>query len=155
MSTDLVVGLIGFAGAVAGAIINAYSVELKALALGRLNRDKDLVGEWDCEWDIVVPEKKPTIQDTVTIERIYGEKVRAIAQTPRIGGYRLAGRISPSNLLTFFYEGLADLRPLGGVVILDLDAGRNKMSGHWYEYKEDRTFIGGATRWRKRTATVT
>ena len=147
-----IVALIGFTGAVVGALINAYSAELKALVLGRLNRDKDLVGNWDCTWDIDIPERHPTIRDTVTIEKVSGETVRAVAHTPAVGKYRLVGRISQSNLLTFFYEGLDDRRPLGGVVILELNAIRNQMSGYWHEYGPDRVIIGGPTQWKKRSA---
>lgn len=154
MSIELAVALIGFAGALAGAFINAYSTELKALVFGRLNRNKDLVGEWDCIWDIEIPEKHPSIQDTVTIEKISGESVRAVAHTPAVGKYRLAGRISQSSLLTFFYEGLDDRRPLGGVIILELNAVRNEMHGYWHEYSPKRVIIGGATRWKKRTASI-
>ena len=154
MSTQLAVALIGVAGALGGAFINAYSEELKALFLGRLNQNKGLLGEWDCLWDIDTPEKEPSIQDTVTIEKISGELIRAVANTPAVGKYRLTGRISQSSLVTFFYEGLDDRRPLGGVVILELNAKRNEMHGYWHEYGSKRIIVGGATLWKRRTASI-
>jgi len=152
MKPEFVVALIGLAGTLAGALLNAYSLELKALLFGRLNRDKDLVGAWDCTWDADTPEKGFPIRDSVNIEKIYGDKVRALGNTPGVGGYRLVGRISQSNLVTFFYEGLADRRPLGGVVILKLNALRNEMQGYWHQCRPDGAIIGGETRWNKRTA---
>jgi len=153
MKTELAVALIGVAGTVAGALLNSFSAELKALAFGRLNRNKDLVGRWDCSWEGAdVTGKRFHIQDIVNIGKISGDRVRALADTPGVGGYRLEGRISQSSLVTLFYEGLADRRPLGGVVILKLNPIRNEMHGYWHEYGPEGAIIGGETQWKKSAA---
>ena len=156
MADGILTALIGLAGTVAGAFISAYSEELKALVQGRLKRDGDLCGSWDCRWDVTLPEedspikKEYPIEDMVVFETISAERIRAIGRTRGVGAYRLDGRISRSYLVTFFYQGIGSPRqPLGGVVILELNAGRNKLTGYWYEYSEDREIIGGKTEWTK------
>src|SRR6266567_1266200 len=150
MTTEVTVAVIGFAGAIAGAIIKTFSEELKSLALGRFNRNKDLLGDWECKWTIETPEKQHTISDTVTVHKVAGEKVSATAETPTIGRYRLAGRISESGLVTLTYGGQQDRRFLGGVVILKLNAGRDTLRGHWHECDKEGVFWGGDTTWQKR-----
>jgi hypothetical protein len=157
VSNELVTGLFtvaaAVAGAVAGAFGNAFAPALQDLIPGRPKPYKHLIGEWNCEWSIDVPtSKKERIRDAVTIQSISGERVKAVGVTPSIGRYRLTGRVSPSNLLTLFYEGVGDARLLGGVVILDVDAGGKEMKGYWYEYMKDRKCLGGTTRWRKSRA---
>jgi hypothetical protein len=154
MSTQVAAALISGVSALIGVLITAYSAELKDFFLGRLNRNKDLLGEWDCSWDIDNPAKDGSVQDIVTIQKISGEAIRAIANTPSVGKYRLTGRISQSSLVTFFWEGLHDRRPLGGVVILELSVVRNKMDGYWHQYGPERIIIGGATQWKRRTAST-
>jgi hypothetical protein len=156
MADGVLTALIGLAGTVAGAFISAYSEELKALMQGRLKRDRDLCGNCECRWDATLPEggspskKEYPIEDMVAIEAISAERIRAIGRTRGVGEYRLDGRISRSYLVTFFYQGIGSPRqPLGGVVILELNAGRNKLTGYWYEYDEDREIVGGKTVWTK------
>jgi len=148
MPTEIAVALIGLVGVLAGGLIKTYSEELKELA--RLSRNKDLLGDWECVWTIEKPQKERDISDTVTIEKIAGEKLAASAHTPRIGRYRLTGRLSPSYLITFTYTGLAQRSPLGGVVILKLNEGRDAMRGYWHELDKDGVFWSGSTAWRKK-----
>jgi hypothetical protein len=114
----------------------------------RKARDSDLIGHWDCKW--IFSNKSPPIKDVVMIDRTSAERIWATGRTHGVGSYRLTGRISQSYLVTFFYEGIDEThRPLGGVVILELNAIRNKLSGYWYEYSDERKFVGGKTQWMK------
>src|SRR5436190_5069019 len=112
--TEMAGALIGFASAVAGALIKTYAEELKALVSGRFTTNKDLLGHWECVWTVDDPRKESDISDTVTVKNIAGEKIFADAHTPRVGSYRLVGRLSASYLVTFTYAGLAERHPLGG-----------------------------------------
>jgi hypothetical protein len=157
MADGILTALIGLVGTVAGALIGVYSEELKAVAQGRLKRGSDLRSDWQCKWEMMTFPKKGSsikktslIEDTVTIEKVSAERIWAIGRTHGVGAYRLEGRISQSNLVTFFYQGIDNSRqPLGGVVILELNPGRNKLTGYWYEYGEDGEIIGGKTEWNK------
>src|SRR5258708_12907123 len=105
MADGVLTALIGLAGTVAGAFISAYSEELKALIQGRLKRDRDLCGNWDCRRDATLPEedspikKEYPIEDMVTIETISAERIRAIGRTRGVAQYPLYGPISPPDLL--------------------------------------------------------
>ena len=149
MSTEVTVALIGLVGIVATALITAYAHDLKALATGRLKRDRDLLGDWNAIWAYEALGVEQPIRDTVTIQKVSGERVQALGQVPGIGKYPLVGRISLSNLVTFFYEGVENKRALGGVVILQLNGSRNEMNGYWVEYDDERKFTKGTVRWRK------
>jgi hypothetical protein len=126
--------------------------ELRAWVQRRPDLDR-LRGDWDCEWDVTFPRgKAETYHDVVTFERISAEHIRATGRTPGVGSYRLSGRLSEASLVTFYYQGISDLkRTLGGVVILELNANWNTLAGYWYEYTSDRKMIGGRTRWTKAT----
>src|SRR5436190_11025894 len=104
MSNEIAIALIGLVGTVAAALITAYAHDLKALVTGKLNRDRDLLGEWNAVWTIEASASEQPIHDIVTIKKVSGETVRAVGQVPGIGKYPLSGRITLSNLVTFFYE---------------------------------------------------
>jgi hypothetical protein len=158
MSDGVLAALIGLFGTVVAAVIGLFNENLRARILGRPKTDGDLLGYWECKWEVTIPEdgspikkkKKFPIDDTVEFEKISAERIRAKGRTSGVGEYRLDGRISISSLVTFFYEGIGSTRqPLGGVVILALNRSRNKLTGYWYEFDEDGKIIGGKTMWTK------
>jgi len=148
LSTEITVALIGLVGAVGAALITAYAHDLKALITGKFNRDRDLLGEWHGTWIIESSGPEQTIRDIVTIKNVSGERIRAVGQIPGIGKFPLSGRVTLSNLVTFFYEGVEG-GALGGVAILELGGSRNEMNGYWVEYDDERKFTSGTVRWRK------
>lgn len=150
MRVELASALIGVGGAVAGTLITVYSDELKAIFMGRLKRNRDLLGDWDCTWTVDLPERAPPYQDIVTINKVSGEAIRGVAYTRDVGPYRLSGRASESSRVTLFYEGLEGRRPLGGVIILELNAVRDEMRELWLEHHREGGLIGGATQWKHR-----
>jgi hypothetical protein len=133
-----------------GAILKTFSEDLIDLFSGRLFSNRDLKGNWDCKWEVTIPDKQKGYLDVVEFKGVSGERIRAVGTTRNFGSYKLRGRLSQASLLTFYYEGAGKKsRTLGGVVILELNAVRNKLIGRWYEYTEDRKIIGGATEWTK------
>jgi hypothetical protein len=154
MADSIVTALIGLGGAIGGAVgaalIGVYAEELRALLPGQFTSNRDLKGNWDCDWEVTFPKEEHTIKDVVTIEKTTPERVSAIGHTHSQGSYHLRGQIFASNLVTFIYQGIEDrYRPFGGVVILELNAGRNRLIGYWYEYMQDRVIVGGKTVWTK------
>jgi hypothetical protein len=154
MPEGIVPSIIGAVSTVAAAVITAYREEIIDLIRGRLWANSDLKGIWDCEWQVNFPKKDESIQDSVTLTRVSGERIRGIGSTPQVGSYKLQGRLSRASLATFYYEGTgAKARTLGGVVILKLSNDWHEFKGHWHE-STNAGFIGGTTVWRKRTATA-
>jgi len=148
LSTDgIAAALIGAAGTIAGALIAAYREWFIDVFRGRPH--KGLIGDWQCKWDVKIPAPEESIHDIVTIDKITAENVRGTGRTPDVGSYRLTGRLTDTNLMTLYYEGIESRRSLGGVAILHLDGDGNTMNGYWYEFRPDRKFIGGSTEWTK------
>lgn len=135
------------AGALVTALFTIFGEETKSFFLGKQGRNKDLVGKWNCSWK--VEGKGKLTKDLVKVSKIRGDRVVAIGTNNAAGDYNISGRLSPSNLLTLTYEGTDRRSPLGGVIILELNATRDLMTGYWWEYGEKREFRGGATTWEK------
>ena len=140
--------MIAAISAIVGAIAKELAPLLPPLLSGNARMNFDLKGEWICTW-VVNDDNPPTeIPDKVDIFRVWGEKVWAKG-TNKVGNYRIAGRVSKSSLVTLHYEGIKQRQPLGGVVILKLNAMRTEMKGFWYEYGRRERIIGGPTAWNK------
>jgi hypothetical protein len=136
-------------GAIVAAVITAYAADLRSVLSGRARANRDLLGKWDCAWTTTYPRRADAITDVVDVQKIRGERITATAHTPVYGGYALTGRVTVSNLVTIHYEGYGERGLLGGVVILQLNATRTEMTGHWYEHTPERSFVGGTVIWRK------
>jgi hypothetical protein len=133
--------------AIVGAIAKELAPELKPLLLGKARMNSDLIGKWNCTWS--VKEDSKEIPDKVEISRVWGEKIWAIGINTAYGDYRIVGRVSKSSLVTLHYEGVERRQPLGGVVILKLNAMRTEMTGSWYEYGRRERIIAGDTTWNR------
>ena len=149
---DATVGaaIIGALGVTVGATVSAFAPEIKALLTGRARTNSDLVGKWKCTWFVEheLGEQK-SIADIVQVSRVWGEKLWARGVNTEYGDYEITGRVSRSSLVTLHYEGVELRQPLGGVVIMRLNATRNEMNGYWYEYGRKEKINGGPTVWQK------
>lgn len=159
MDMDIIKTLITATGPIIGSVVTLYRDEIKAVVTGSVRSNSDLLGQWDGHWCVDwemrgsrAAQTKQTEEatDLVEIRRAIGDKIVASAKNPLAGSYRLVGRLSESLVLTLHYEGAGTLKPLGGVVLLELAPARETMAGYWMEYTENRGFIGGRTRWAKR-----
>jgi hypothetical protein len=134
-------------GASITAVFTLFPEETKALILGRRGRNRDLIGKWNCIWKVSNDGKE--IKDHILISKVAGERVLGTGKNTISGNYIISGRLSPSYLLTLTYCGVDKKSVLGGVVILELNATRDVMKGHWLQYRENREFHGGTTIWEK------
>lgn len=148
-AVDSMSAFIGAGGAITAALIAAYGQDMKALLSSSARANRDLLGKWDCTWTTSFPKRADAITDVVEVRRIRGERLIAEAHTPGYGTYKLTGRVTVSNLVTIHYSGAGERGPLGGVIILQVNATRSEMSGHWYEHTPERSFVGGTVIWRK------
>ena len=149
MELTIKVAIIGAVGAIVAAAIGALAPEIKALLTGKVRTNSDLVGKWSCGWTVEQKTDEPHIDDIVQVSRVWGEKLWARGVNTKYGDYKITGRVSRSLLVTLHYEGLEQRQPLGGVVIMKLNAMRNEMNGRWYEYGRDEKIVGGPTTWKK------
>lgn len=151
MDTDIVIALIGLVGAIAGAAITAtittFGHEIISVITGQRGTNKDLLGRWKCQW--TTRGEKDVIVDSVDLVKVAGERIKATANNAEYGNYVISGRVTPSGLITMHYEGQGDKRPLGGVVLLDLNASRRNAKGVWHELSASRKIVGGSTIWEK------
>ena len=152
MDSSVQAAIVGAVGGVIGVVVKSFTPELKGLLLGKAKTNSDLVGTWECIWSLAQKtgeDKETEIQDRVKISRVRGEELWATGINTKYGDYKLTGRVSRSSLVTFHYEGVDQRQPLGGVVILKLNATRNEMTGRWYEYGKEEKIVGGRTVWKK------
>jgi hypothetical protein len=145
MLSEVVAAIAG--GMVTGGI-TIFGESAKTLVSGKRARNRDLLGKWNCVWHVEGHENEP-IKDHVLISSIAGEEVVAFGKNTAVGNYKLTGKLSNSYLMTFIYGGEDRRIALGGVVILELNATRDVLKGHWWQYDENRNFCGGTTVWEK------
>src|SRR2546427_3308599 len=141
MDTTVIAALIGAAGAVGGAVVKAVTPELKPLLTGKARANSDLVHRWNCRWSARPENGGDNIDDVVTISKVWGEKFWGQGINAQYGGYVITGRISRSSLVTLHYTGVDQRQPLGGVVIMKLNATREEMNGYWYEYGREEKIV--------------
>lgn len=148
METEVVTALIGVGGAVVGGLLN--TPEFRALFKTRNGAGKDLLGEWLAEWfiDAGQPAAEAVVKDRILIRKIDGDDVTATGVSPLINEYKLTGLLSPSNVVTFHFQG-TQKRTMTGVVILQLNTLRDEMKGHWHQISPEGKFVGGRTTWKK------
>lgn len=147
MGGEVIGSLIAGVAAIVGAVITAFSHEIKSLLLGKYGVNKDLKGRWKCQW--TEHGEKDEIVDSVKIVKVSGDKVSATATNAEYGDYAISGRISRSGMITMHYEGEGPKTPLGGVILLNLNATRSKAMGIWHEFSESGEIVGGLTMWTK------
>ena len=146
VTAAIVAGISGFLGVIA----KTFAPEFKLLITGKAGTNSDLVGKWNCIWFVrqETGEEKE-ITDIVSISRVRGEEVWARGINTQYGDYKITGRLSRSSLVTLHYEGVEQRQPLGGVIIVKLNATREEMNGYWYEYGRKEKIVGGPTVWKK------
>lgn len=150
MDTTIIVATIGTAGGVIGAVLNNFAPEIRLLITGRARANADLLSKWRCRWSVRRDTSAESyIDDVVTISKVRGEEFWGEATNTQYGAYKLRGRVSRSSLVTLHYEGVDQRQPLGGVVIMKLNATRDVMNGCWYEYGRGEKIVGGPTVWTK------
>lgn len=147
--------LLYVAGMILGAIITAYSDEIKALVTGRSGRYSDLEGRWDCDWYFNTEndskERDEPFSDTVMIESVSADdSIEGTGRSTEIGDYELRGEITSSNCVTFTFRGIRQSR-LTGVVILRVNVPMNRMEGYWNQLSPEGEFVGGRTVWEKKS----
>ena len=149
MSPEIVAALVGIAGTVIGALLGVFKDDLRSRFSAAAASNTDLVGAWSAMWTIDGAEAAAPLQDSIHFKRVSGETIEGEGIFPDLGPYRVAGRLSPANLLTLTYEGIGTKRALGGVIILHLNGSRTEMDGLWIEYSDNRSFTRGSVRLRK------
>lgn len=149
MPTEVTSALIGVAGTIIGALGGAFRDDIRSFLKRSEAPNKDLLGLWTATWTIERPRGRPDIKDAITVKRVLGERLEGEGIFPELGPYRVQGRLTQSNLVTLTYEGIGEKRSLGGVIILQLNASRTEMEGHWIECNEDRSFLRGSVRLTK------
>ena len=85
MSSEVISAIIAAAAAVIAALITSYSHELRALISGTLRQNTDLIGRWECTWQVDYPKKWDDIKDVVNILKVAGERIVALASTATAG----------------------------------------------------------------------
>jgi hypothetical protein len=144
MISEVVAAIAG--GVVTGGI-TIFGESAKTYVSNKRTRNRDLLGKWNCAWKVEGHDQP--IQDHVLISSISDEQVIAMGKNTAVGNYKLTGKLSNSYLMTFIYGGEDRRIALGGVVILELNATRDVLKGHWWQYDENRNFTGGSTVWEK------
>jgi len=144
MISEVVAAIAG--GVVTGGI-TIFGESAKTYVSSKRTRNRDLMGKWNCTWKI--EGQAQPIKDHVMISSITDEQVIALGKNTAVGNYKLTGKLSNSYLMTFIYGGEDRRIALGGVVILELNATRDVLKGHWWQYDENRNFCGGSTVWEK------
>lgn len=140
--------LAAVAGGVATGACSLFAEDIKEKLPRKRGINRDLLGKWNCAWTFEGQSDK-LIRDYVEISKIARESIVAQGRNTAAGNYKLVGRFSQSYLLTLTYSGEDKRSALGGVVILELNASRDRMLGYWYEYSANRQFVGGQVMWEK------
>ena len=151
MDSTVLAAIFGAVGAIGGVVIKTFAPELRLLLLGKARTNSDLLGTWQCMW-VVAQEsgEDKRVTDIVEIEKAWGEEIVATGINTQYGDYKIKGRVSRSSLITLRYEGMKQRQPLGGVLILRLNATRDEMTGRWYEYGREEKIVGGSTVWARK-----
>ncbi|MDX6694923.1 MAG: hypothetical protein QOF02_2526 [Blastocatellia bacterium] len=140
---------IGLAGVIIGALLKLFSDELKVFLTGKSKGSRDFLGQWKCAWAYVDGgNASKELLDVVEIKKAAGDKIFATGTNVN-GVYEMAGSIKNNDIILFSYSAEKLFNSLGGVVILVANKRRTKMQGHWHEYVDDGTFVGGTTTWEK------
>jgi len=150
MDTAIYAALIGFAGAIIGALIQAYTDDLKRLFSSEKINNKDLIGKWDCIWDVEKSDGNhpDALRDVIEIYKTNGSRITGRANTPGIGDWLLNGYIQRSNFLTFTFQGIGR-NQLTGSGITKLNVERDIFEGLWNQVDQQGLIVSGTTTWKK------
>ena len=156
MDNTAISAALGLLGVVLGGLIKTFEDDIRSLLPGRSKDHKRWLGGWKCTWHTQPAtgnQPDQPIRDVVVIDKVRGEHITATGQSYGGGKYHLTGRVSPSDLVTFFYKGESEKEFLGGVIILlPTKMTRGEMTGNWWQCTEDGKFIGGSVEWEKQRA---
>lgn len=150
MDTAIYTSLIAFAGAIIGALIQAYADDLKILFSSNTSNNKDLIGNWDCIWNIENPggSHPDAIKDVLEIYKSSGPRITGRANTPEIGDWMLNGYFQRAGYLTFTFQGIGR-NQLTGSGIVKLNFERNIFEGLWNQVDPQGIIVIGTTIWKR------
>ncbi|MFP7754801.1 hypothetical protein ACLG6S_09130 [Thermodesulfobacteriota bacterium B35] len=150
MDTAIYAALIAFAGAIIGALIQAYADDLKRLFSSNKINNKDLIGKWDCIWNLEQSDDShpDAVRDVLEIYKSSGSWITGRANTPEIGDWMLNGYFHRAGYLTFTFQGIGR-NQLAGSGIVKLNIERNIFEGLWSQVDPQGIIVSGTTTWKK------
>jgi hypothetical protein len=121
---------------------------IASLFNGRNRQSGLLRGTWHCTWTDTASPGIP-VNDTVTISRTFGGRLRGEGAAADYGSYRLRGEVSRLTA-TMRYEGTQHgSKEQTGVVILHLGSDGDLLTGCWSQLGRDSTWRSGTTSWKR------
>lgn len=149
MQPQIVAAIIGLSGVVLGALLKAYEDEIKNLLPFR-RRDSFLRGSWQCHWTIEFPSAltSKVVDDVVRVIEVRGGKISVEGSNADAGPYKMDGKVSTFGV-SLLYNNQEPKDDLVGVVLLERDKVKNRLTGYWSQISQSHGLVYGKTEWRK------